>query len=158
LICLLCHQLYNLVWRKKSVSRQDYGRLWKTMDPIECLKAFAGIKSNAVGNDGISIQFLRILLPFISEHIRHIFNFNHAITCSVFPSSWKEVIVRPIAKVSSRLVCPIFVRFQLRPYCLKVLSGCSCSMTNFKVMSIVKVFCRIFNPVLDLGIARQQRW
>jgi hypothetical protein len=52
-----------------------------------------------VGNDGICIKFLRILLPFISEHIRHIFN--HAITCSVFPSSWKDVIVRPIAKVSS---------------------------------------------------------
>lgn len=75
------------------------GFSFRHIDTAECLEAFSGIKSNAVGLDGISIKFLRILLPFISEHIRHIFN--HAITCSVFPSSWKEVIVRPIAKVSS---------------------------------------------------------
>jgi hypothetical protein len=52
--------------------------------------------------NGISLGFLKLLLPFIIEHVLHVFN--HAITCLVFPIIWKSVIVRPMAKVASP--CP----------------------------------------------------
>jgi hypothetical protein len=41
-------------------------------DLVECIKAFESEKSNAVGCDGISIKFLRLILQFISGHIQHI--------------------------------------------------------------------------------------
>jgi hypothetical protein len=46
-----------------------------------------------------AFQFLKLLLPFIIDHVLHVFN--HAITCSVFPTMWKSVFVRPVAKVAS---------------------------------------------------------
>jgi hypothetical protein len=41
-----------------------------------CLAAFMRITSNAIGSDGISLKFI--------GHVVHVFN--HAITCSVFPT------------------------------------------------------------------------
>jgi hypothetical protein len=38
-------------------------------------------------------------LPFIIDHVLHVLN--HAIRCSVFPTMWKSVIVRQVAKVPS---------------------------------------------------------
>jgi hypothetical protein len=56
------------------------------------------ITSNAIGSDGISLKFLKLLLLFY----RHVLNvFNHAITCSVFPTMWKSVIVRLVTKIAS---------------------------------------------------------
>jgi hypothetical protein len=65
------------------------------------VSAFMGITSNAIGSDGISLKFLKLLLPFIIDHVLHVFN--HAFTCSVFPTMWKSVIVRLVAKVASPL-------------------------------------------------------
>jgi hypothetical protein len=53
-----------------------------------------GITLTAISSDGISLKFLKLLLPFL--HV-----FNHAITCSFFPTMWKSFIVRPVAKVAS---------------------------------------------------------
>jgi hypothetical protein len=52
-----------------------------------------------VGVDGISVKFLKLLLPLIGCHVMHVFN--HAITSSIFPSMWKVAIVRPVAKVGT---------------------------------------------------------
>jgi hypothetical protein len=49
-------------------------------------------------SEGIFPKFLKILFPFFIRHVLHVFN--HAITCSVFSSISKNVIVRPVAKVS----------------------------------------------------------
>jgi Reverse transcriptase (RNA-dependent DNA polymerase) len=101
----------------------DDGFSFRHVDADECLRAFMGITSNAVGLDGISIRFLRVLLPFILNHVLHVFN--HAITCSVFPASWKQVIVRPVAKVSSP-------------------SG----LSDFRPISIVSVLSKGFERIL----------
>jgi hypothetical protein len=57
------------------------------------------ITSNDIGSDGISLKFLKLLLPFIIDHVLHAFN--HAITCSAFSTMCKSVIVQPVAKVAS---------------------------------------------------------
>jgi hypothetical protein len=69
------------------------------VDGDECLAAFMGIMSNAIGSDGNSLMFLKLLLPFIIGDVLDVFN--SAITCSVFPTMWKCVNVRPVAKVAS---------------------------------------------------------
>jgi hypothetical protein len=71
----------------------------RNIDLNECLSAFGSITSNVVGDDGISVKFLKLLLPFICCHVMHVFN--HAITSSVFLSMWKVAIVRPVAKVGT---------------------------------------------------------
>jgi hypothetical protein len=52
---------------------------------VECFSAFKSITSNAVGVDGISVIFFKLLmLRLICCHVLHVFN--HAITSSVIPS------------------------------------------------------------------------
>jgi hypothetical protein len=77
----------------------DAGFFFRYFDGDEYFAAFMGITLNAVGSDGISLQFLKLLLPFIIDHVLHVIN--HAITCSVFPTLWKSVIVWSVAKVAS---------------------------------------------------------
>jgi hypothetical protein len=60
------------------------GFYFRPVDGDECLAAFMAITSNSIGSDGISLKFLKLLLPFIIEHVLHVFN--HAITCSLFPT------------------------------------------------------------------------
>jgi hypothetical protein len=80
------------------IALDDAGFSFRHVDGDECLAAFMSITSNAIGSDGISLKY-KFLLPFIIDHVLHVFNY--AITCSVFPTMWKSVIVRPVAKVAS---------------------------------------------------------
>jgi hypothetical protein len=50
-----------------------------------------------MGITSLSLKCLKLLLPFIIDHVLHVFN--HAITC--YSVMWKSVIVRPVAKVAS---------------------------------------------------------
>jgi len=63
---------------------------------LDVVNGINGIKSNAIGQDGISLKFVKILLPYIVSSLTHIFN--HCINSSVFPDKWKIAIVMPIAK------------------------------------------------------------
>lgn len=62
----------------------------------EVVKAVSGVKSNAIGLDGISLKFLKLLLPAITPCITHIFN--TILTTSTFPKAWKVSKVLPIPK------------------------------------------------------------
>jgi hypothetical protein len=55
------------------------------------------IKTNARGVDDINLTMLRASLPHIASPILHIINF--CICNSVFPSQWKQSVIRPIPKV-----------------------------------------------------------
>jgi Reverse transcriptase (RNA-dependent DNA polymerase) len=90
----------------------------------ELLLAFNSITSHAVGIDGISIKFVKLILPYISFHIMHVLN--HAITSSVFPSFWKLAIVRPVAKV-----------------------GAPKELSDFRPISVLCVFAKIFERLLN---------
>jgi hypothetical protein len=67
----------------------------------ECLAAFMGITSTAIGSNRISLKFLKLILPLIIDPVLYVFN--HSITCSVFPTMWKSIIDRAVlaAKVAS---------------------------------------------------------
>jgi hypothetical protein len=59
--------------------------------------AICGIKSGAVGLDGNSIRFLRLILPSILPCVTHIFN--TVLTYSIFPEAWKMSKILPISKI-----------------------------------------------------------
>lgn len=40
---------------------------------MDIIQAIQRIKSNAIGTDGISPTFIKLILPYISDHICHIF-------------------------------------------------------------------------------------
>jgi hypothetical protein len=59
-------------------------------------KAISGVKSNAIGLDGVSLKFVKLLLPAITPCITHIFN--TIFTTSIFPKVWKISKILPIPK------------------------------------------------------------
>jgi hypothetical protein len=69
--------------------------------------AIMGIKSDAVGADGLSIKFIRIVFPHFLTVLTHLFNF--VITPSSFPTAWKTAIVLPSLNQELRLVWRILI-------------------------------------------------
>lgn len=62
-------------------------------DVSECINA---IKSDAIGEDGISLKFLKMIKKHILGPITHILNFS--LTTRKFPKLWKVANVMPVAK------------------------------------------------------------
>jgi hypothetical protein len=89
------------------VRLDDVGFSFRHFDGDECLAAFMGIKSNAIGSDGISLKFHKLILRFIIDHVLHVCN--HAITCSVFPTMCRVLLFGWWPKLLLRHVRPIFV-------------------------------------------------
>ena len=93
----------------------------------DVLLALKSIKSDAVGHDGIHLKFLKMLLPFILSPITHIFN--HIITTSVFPSTWKIGNIIPVNKKSS-----------------------PCSPNDFRPVTILSGLSKAFEKLLAVQI------
>lgn len=72
---------------------------FKIVDEDIVGKTISGIKSNALGHDGINIMMLKLCCPYIIPYVTHIINI--CITESVFPLCWKHAIIRPLPKVTS---------------------------------------------------------
>lgn len=60
------------------------------------LQIISSIKSNAAGEDGIPIRFIKLILPLIIDHLTHITNY--CLMTSTFPDCWKLASVIPVAK------------------------------------------------------------
>jgi hypothetical protein len=60
--------------QKRTASEHLGGFSFRHIDPVECFLAFKSIISNAFGADGISVNFFRLLLPFICCQVLHVFN------------------------------------------------------------------------------------
>ncbi|XP_075156106.1 uncharacterized protein LOC142229425 [Haematobia irritans] len=62
----------------------------------DTFKSILAIKSSSKGIDGVGPRFVRIILPLILPYITHIFN--HILTTSTYPKSWKRAKIIPIPK------------------------------------------------------------
>ena len=83
------------VFSGQTPSHSQFG--FQTVDEFTILAAISSIKSNAVGDDGVPLKFLKIMMPVILPFICHLFN--SCIVDSVFPSQWKISKIIPITKV-----------------------------------------------------------
>lgn len=79
---------------------------FKFVTALEIKNIIVGIKSNAVGVDGVSIKFLKLILDVVMYVLEHIFNY--CLQSSVFPSVWKCANVLPLPKVSNPTKCADF--------------------------------------------------
>lgn len=86
---------------------------------LEVFTAVHKIKSNAVGDDGVSIRFLKLLLPCILTPVTLMLNY--IITSSSFPALWKRAIVVPVPKISTPSSVTDFRPISLLPALSKVL-------------------------------------
>lgn len=62
---------------------------------MDAVHAIESIKSKAIGTDGLSPIFLKIILPYVADSICNIFN-------SSYPEEWKCARVIPIQKKKTR--------------------------------------------------------
>lgn len=69
---------------------------FKPIIASDVLDTIGDIKSSAIGLDGISLKFLKIILPYFLDQIINIFN--HSLNTFTFPQLWNTLIIRPIAK------------------------------------------------------------
>jgi hypothetical protein len=56
------------------------------------------IRSNAIGADGVTIKFLKIILPQIVPYVTHVFN--TVLMSSSYPALWKLSKIMPVAKTN----------------------------------------------------------
>lgn len=88
------------------------------------LAAFNKIKSNAVGDDGIPLKFLKMIMEVIAEQIISVFNY--CIDEKVYPSIWNKIIVRPLNKID-------------KPQ----------NVADFRPISVVPVIAKIFAILIN---------
>lgn len=91
-----CDTIDNSDFDFESFFDTDTAFSFRCVSIDEIAVALGNIKSKSVGVDGISVRFLKIIFPYISEIIEHLFNF--ILTTSIFPAAWKTARVVPIPK------------------------------------------------------------
>jgi hypothetical protein len=62
------------VYTPAAQTRQSEGFNFQTVSIFTTKRAFRGIRSNAIGLDGISLKFIKLFLPLIMSPATHIFN------------------------------------------------------------------------------------
>lgn len=97
---------------------------FRTVQSWQIINAIWDVKSNATGLDGLSIRFVKIVLPLVLHQITHMFN--SIILTSVFPNCWKHAKIIPLRK---------------KPH----LSA----LTNLRPISILCALSKVFEKLLE---------
>lgn len=66
-------------------------------------KALNDISSNAVGNDGLHLKFIKLVWSEIKDVVCHVLNFS--LLNSVYPDQWKRSMIIPLPKTKEPLEC-----------------------------------------------------
>lgn len=118
-------QHFAEVQSERSGQRTDVGLVepsnafaFRGVDEEDILKAVYLIRSNAMGIDQISLKFIKIILPSISAHVKHLVN--TVFSTSTFPEAWKVAVVKPISKVLDPTDIKDFRPISLLPVLSKV--------------------------------------
>lgn len=98
---------------------------FKSVSLLEVEKSIYKIKSNAIGDDKISIKFLKIILPFVLAPLTHIIN--HCITSATFPNQWKLALVTPIPKKPLAADPSLFRPISILPCLSKIFETLICN-------------------------------
>jgi retron-type reverse transcriptase len=81
--------------------------------------AVMSVKSDAVGDDGLPLKFIKLILPDLLPILTHVLN--HVIMTSSFPSLWKTALVVPIPKSSGPAQVSDFRPISILPVLSKVM-------------------------------------
>lgn len=95
--CIFCgNSISNQIVSLDEFCFSDNTLSFRCVREDEVLKALDFVKSSSVAVDDIPIKFIKIIYPFVSDLILHIFN--NIIMRSEFPICWKTARVVPIPK------------------------------------------------------------
>jgi len=92
---------------------------FECIDPETVRKAIYRIKSSAVGNDQISMLFIKLILPYITNPITNMFNLS--LMSGTFPSDWKIAQVLAFSKTQNVLNVDDFRPISILPAFSKAL-------------------------------------
>lgn len=97
------------------------------------LKALNQIKSNAIGNDGIPLKFLKLIIRDILKEILFIFNF--CIKENVYPENWNSILIKPLNKIPNPENSSDF-----RPICIiNVLAKLFAILINDQIVEYIEI-------------------
>lgn len=108
-----------------SCNNDDFS--FKNITEGELVLAISNVKSNTIGLDNINFVFIKLILPLISDHLLHIFNY--ILTSSSFPDPWKIAKIIPIPKIKN----PV-------------------SLVDFRPISILPTLSKAFENILKQQI------
>ncbi len=91
------HESLLSISRLTPLTKSEFN--FKPVSINEVKSSLLGIKSTAIGIDGIPIQFIHKILNVFLPYITHIFN--SSLSQGIFPSQWKTSVLHPIPKVST---------------------------------------------------------
>lgn len=117
-----CYSSRNVSTRNSQRSSNSMFT-FREVDSNQIINATYEIKSNAVGLDGIPIQFVKSVFPLLLKPMHHIFN--NIIKLGVFPKAWKTSKIIPINKKAS-----------------------SSSLDNLRPISILSAISKIFERLV----------
>jgi hypothetical protein len=80
-----------------STSKQSDHFILRTVSFCDVKKTIRSVNSYAVGLDGISLKFIKLILPEIVSPIAHIFN--KTISSKTFPCVWKFLKIVTVSKL-----------------------------------------------------------
>ena len=112
---------------EKLIYRHSSRFQFKMATESDILKCLYAIKSNAAGEDLISIRFVKLILPQVIGVLTHIINFS--LTTRIFPSKWKTANIIPVAKKRGAIL-----------------------QEDFRPISILPAFSKVFEKFLALQI------
>jgi len=98
---------------------------WTYITPASIRRVISGIKTNATGNDGISLKILCLILPYILPVLENIFNYS--LSHGVFPEVWKRAIVCPMPKVRAPTALQHYRPISILPVMSKILERIVCN-------------------------------
>jgi hypothetical protein len=78
------------------IKNHDKQFKFSPISQLQVYTSFKRVKSKAQGSDGIPLDFIKKLLPFILPFITNIFN--SSLQQEHFPSQWKSSLIKPIPK------------------------------------------------------------
>lgn len=82
--------------RSELFSELDYD--FEAVNENDIVESVVALKSNATGEDGIPLRFVKIILPHLLRPLTHIINY--CLASSTFPDNWKAARIIPVAKKS----------------------------------------------------------
>lgn len=85
------------------VDNQNVNFNFREVDNDSIFRAISYISSNALGDDGISLKFIKLIFEEIKYVLCHIYNYS--LMNSVYPKQWKHSLILPLKKIPNPSSC-----------------------------------------------------
>ena len=86
------------IFYKHAKFRENLNFSFSPTDIKEINNILSALKSNASGEDQMSLEMIKLCFPVIAPYLVHIFNL--CLEKGYFPAKWKNALIRPLPKIN----------------------------------------------------------